>query len=135
MTLLAQLPDALDDALRNNHLAQPPIIITSTFFPISVNAMYANVAGKGRVKSVRYRAWRAAAGWDCKRKGSVHGPYDLTIVLSDNKRRGDASNFVKGLEDLLVEHGIVDDDRFCHKVSVEWGALPAGGWRAEVTAA
>ena len=31
--------------------------------PPSVNALFANVAGEGRVRSARYKQWATAAGW------------------------------------------------------------------------
>jgi hypothetical protein len=35
-----------------------------SYMPPSVNTIYANVPGKGRVKSARYKTWLKAAGWD-----------------------------------------------------------------------
>lgn len=84
--------------------------------PPSTNSLFANVEGKGRVRSARYRTWSNAAGWDLKAQRVVKfdGPVYLTIAIGKLPRNADMSNRVKALEDLLVEHGIIPGD------NVEW---------------
>lgn len=92
-------------------------------FPVSVNAMYANnlKSGKGRRKSARYMTWARAAGWDiCNQKQQpIRGWYNIRILLteSDNRRR-DPGNFEKGVSDLLVNHGLVEDDSLCVDMNI-----------------
>lgn len=109
------------------------IVVQSDHFPISTNALFANVAGRGRVRTKRYKDWAAAAGWDCNGKGSISGPFELRLVLSRRKRRKgqDLSNLVKCVEDLLVAHGIVEDDSLNEKITLAWGDCT--GFYAEVT--
>ncbi len=38
-----------------------------------------------------------------------------------NKKRRDLDNLLKAPNDLLVEHGIIEDDSLIHRISAEWG--------------
>ena len=91
------------------------MIILTLPFPVSVNAMYANKA-RGRTKSERYMTWARAAGWElqAQRQKPIHGWYTLTLFLyeADNRRR-DPGNMEKAVSDLLVTHGLIDDDSYC----------------------
>jgi Holliday junction resolvase RusA-like endonuclease len=84
--------------------------------PPSTNTLYANVAGRGRIKSERYRTWLQAAGWDMK--AAKIKPFTVPVYLSITigKLRGgsDISNRIKAVEDLLVIHGVIPDD------SIKW---------------
>lgn len=91
--------------------------------PPSVNGLYANVPGKGRVKSARYRTWLNAAGW-CLKEGrpkKVKGEYVLWLWCErPDERKRDLFNLVKAVEDLLVEHGVVEDDSQCIAGHLYW---------------
>jgi crossover junction endodeoxyribonuclease RusA len=105
-------------------------------FPPTTNSLFANVPGRGRVRTQRYRTWAVAAGWDLKAQQpqSIEGDFILEIILGrPDKRRRDASNFIKAVEDLLVEHRIVEDDCLAQKVSIAWGDVQ--GCQAIVRAA
>jgi Holliday junction resolvase RusA-like endonuclease len=100
------------------------IKIESTYFPPSTNSLFANVAGRGRVRTKRYREWAAAAGWDLQGKGSIPGPFVIDIILSRKKRRSNAdldNHGTKAILDLLVSHKIIEDDSLAEKISIEWG--------------
>lgn len=94
-------------------------------FPISVNAMFAD--GKTRRhKSQRYADWILEAGYALNRQKPVpvKGPFQITYELQeghDNRRR-DAFNFEKGVTDLLVAHGVIeeDNDLFLREGRVTW---------------
>jgi crossover junction endodeoxyribonuclease RusA len=91
--------------------------------PPSVNSLYANVPGKGRVKSKRYRTWLNAAGWALKeqRPKRVSGDYVLWLWCErPDKRRRDLGNLEKPVSDLLVEHGVVGDDSQCMAIHLYW---------------
>lgn len=96
-------------------------------FPVSVNAMYRNLTIKGkprRAKSERYRIWEQAAGWDIAQQKPVpvKGPYQITLILTrPDGRRRDAFNLEKGVSDLLVKHGIIEDDALMEVGTVRWG--------------
>lgn len=109
------------------------ITVESEHFPVSVNALFANVAGRGRVKTKRYKDWQQAAGWDANGKGTIKGPFELRLILSRKKRRKgqDLSNLVKCVEDLLVTHGIVEDDSLNERLVLAWGDCK--GFHAEVS--
>ena len=97
------------------------MIILTLPFPVSVNEMYRNKL-KGRAKSERYMIWARAAGWELKaqRQKPIHGSYTMTLCLyeADNRRR-DPDNFVKGVSDLLVTHGLIDDDHLCSSMHID----------------
>lgn len=101
--------------------------IETEHLPPSTNHLYANVPGRGRVKSKRYVTWKNAAGWDMNGKGSVKGPYIMLITIDRKFRHklSDLSNRVKALEDLLQEHGVIENDNLCEDLRVRWG--DAGG--------
>lgn len=81
-------------------------------WPPSVNGMYANAPGKGRIKSKRYRAWETEAGWELRRQHppKFTTPVHMMIVFGQKSGRWDMSNFVKPIEDFLVSHDIIPDD-------------------------
>lgn len=88
-------------------------VVTLPISP-SVNAMYVNVPGKGRVKSAKAKAWTTKAGWWLKTarlRPLPPGPYAVKITVS-TRLRGDADNRVKATLDLLVKHGLTPDDRY-----------------------
>jgi crossover junction endodeoxyribonuclease RusA len=91
--------------------------------PPSVNGLYANIPGRGRVKSARYRTWLNAAGWKLaeQKPKKVAGDYQLWIWAErpDNRRR-DLGNLEKPISDLLVVHGVVTDDSRCAELHVYW---------------
>lgn len=93
--------------------------------PPSTNHLYANVPGKGRVKSDRYRTWCQASGWDLKlqRPGRIEGEVELIIDMERTSSLSDISNRIKALEDLLVEHGVIEDDRHVVKVTIGWAPI------------
>lgn len=94
-------------------------------YPPSVNTMFLNAAGKGRVKSDKYKAWRTESLWRLKEQKirPVSGEISIWIgLVKPDKRRADASNRIKAVEDLLVAGGIIpdDDDRYVRRISAEW---------------
>jgi len=94
--------------------------------PPSVNGLYRNVAGRGRVKTRKYEAWCSAAGWELEiqRAGQIKGPYEAAITLPPV--RGDIDNRAKALLDLLVAHGVTGDDRLCRSLTVKRAGT--GSW-------
>ena len=82
-------------------------------FPISVNAMFADGVSR-RVKSQRYCDWIMEAGLQMNRQRPkpIDGPVTLLIELQEiqDGRKRDCTNFVKGPEDLLVSHQLINGD-------------------------
>lgn len=99
--------------------------------PPSVNALFANVAGKGRVRSAKYRQWATAAGWMLQSQRALWPaieagkPYSVALNLPRNYR-SDIDNAAKGPIDLLVSLGIVPDDRLMVDLHITKRG-PAGG--------
>ncbi len=83
--------------------------------PPSVNGLYANVPGKGRVRSERYRIWANAAGW-AMRAGegrarswdTIKGPIAIEII--NGNCRQDLDNSIKAPLDLLTDMAVIVDD-------------------------
>lgn len=94
--------------------------------PPSVNAMFVerrrsrNGKSGGRTITEEYRRWREAAGklLMVARLPKILGRIDVDIELPANMR-GDIDNRVKPLIDLLVAHGLIDDDRHVWRITVE----------------
>ena len=94
--------------------------------PPSVNNLFANVAGRGRVRSARYGAWSNAAAWAMKTEGGrartwalIETPVEVEIGLG--AIRGDIDNRAKGCLDLLVKMAVIKDDSLVHKLILERG--------------
>ena len=93
-------------------------------FPPSVNGLYRNARGRGRVKTDRYAAWINSAGWALKahrNRSPVKGRVVLHIMYErKDRRKRDLSNLVKAVEDLLVAHKIIEDDSLVEQLSLAW---------------
>ena len=100
--------------------------------PPSVNSLYRNVPGKGRVKTQRYHTWLNAAGWAIKeaKPEAVRGDYIMTLICQrPDRRRRDLGNTLKAIEDILVEHGIITDDSLAADIHLYWVGV---GYECEV---
>ena len=111
------------------------IVIETVHVAPSVNALFGtNWSTKKRFATKPYEDWQKAAGWDFNGKGHIAGEYRLVVTI--DKRavgvRSDLSNRIKAIEDLLVKHGIVDDDHLCVHLAALWQPLPNRGMRIEV---
>lgn len=109
------------------------MITLSIPLPPSVNALFANVQGRGRIKTDRYKTWLNAAGWDVlqQRQQPIKGDVTLEILAGrPDRRRRDVSNLIKAAEDLLVRHGLIEDDSKVMSLSIAWA--PIEGCRVTV---
>jgi len=97
--------------VERRRIASRDEIVFSVPLPPSVNNLFINVPGKGRIKTRRYRDWIKEAGWSLQtsRPGYILGPVKVEIVLP-NKSRLDTDNAVKPVLDLCVRHRLIDDD-------------------------
>ena len=90
----------------------------------STNNLYIT-RGKKRIVSPRYRAWREAAGKEliAQKPMPVAGIFDLFLYIEwPDKRRRDLDNCgLKACLDLLVSHGLVEDDSLCHAIHIYRG--------------
>lgn len=90
--------------------------------PPSTNNLFANSKAGGRFKTKSYRAWLAEAGWQLATQARRQFPGDVTLEMRFGPRQpnADCSNKIKAVEDILVTHGVLVDDRHVVKVSAEW---------------
>lgn len=91
--------------------------------PPSVNALYRNVRGVGRVRATGYRRWIISAGaYGITQKppgGFPHFARDFeVVVLIPAKTRGDVDNRAKATLDLLTAWQIISDDRHAQAVTI-----------------
>lgn len=96
-------------------------------FPPSVNTMFVNVTGKGRVKSAEYKSWTRAALWELKAQKAkpVSGEVSISIgLVAPSRQPMDCDNRIKPILDALTAGGILkqDDNRYVRRVSAEWVA-------------
>lgn len=102
-------------------------------FPVPLSDLYRNARGPGRAKTKRYQTWARAAGWELKaqKPPKMEGPVALEIAVERpvnkdgtvSRKKRDLSNLIKGVEDLLVDHGIIEDDSLVEDLRIRW-ALP-----------
>lgn len=104
------------------------VLVLNLPLPPSTNKLYANVPGKGRVRTREYRRWSSAAlsySWLSKPQGGFphfEGAFDIQITLP-LKMRGDITNRIKAVEDWLKKPaGIVSDDKHTHRAVVARGS-------------
>ena len=95
--------------------------------PPPVNRLFANVPGKGRVKTREYREWIKTAGWEvaAQRPGYISGPVKVDIILPLNDR-ADVDSRIKASLDLAVRLNIIDDDaaRVIHGLNLSYDNTP-----------
>lgn len=85
------------------------IELTFSKAPPSVNNLFFNRA-KGRGVTPQYRSWKQDAGWELKsqKQKPIHGP--VSVMATFEEGRADLDNLSKPTLDLLVSHGLIDDD-------------------------
>lgn len=90
--------------------------------PPSLNNIYINVRGRGRVKSRAYRRWRDSTVFVLR---ALHLPvFDARVaveIVLPRAIRGDADNRTKACLDALQAAGIVTNDRLCDPIHIGRG--------------
>lgn len=103
--------------------------------PLSVNNLFFNVPGKGRVKTKAYENWQQTAIkeiWaQVRADRRLGGKVEVTIALP-RKCRLDIDNACKPLLDALVYSRRIDDDRNVERLTITRGAP---GERVSITVA
>ena len=93
-------------------------------FPPSVNGMFTNVRGRGRVPTKRYKLWRDEASFMLMQQPTIkfEGRADIIISLSKGRSNSDCDNYIKAVLDCLVTNGILEDDSkpFVRSVTSRW---------------
>jgi crossover junction endodeoxyribonuclease RusA len=89
--------------------------LTTLPIPPTMNHAFSQNKQGRRFVSPEYRTWRDIAGQCLKHnhpnirkiEGKIRAVYEYNF--GDNRKR-DLANFEKGVSDLLVEHGVINDD-------------------------
>ena len=94
-------------------------------FPPSVNNLFLNVRGRGRVPSARYRDWRQAASTSARAQqpAPVEGRVSLSFDFrAPDRRLRDLDNLLKAPIDLLVSEGLIgaDNNSVVRELRARW---------------
>jgi crossover junction endodeoxyribonuclease RusA len=106
-------------------------------FPCSVNTAFAtDFKTKRRFRSKAYNKWHKRATdslWGQKLDFYGDSIVKLEIAFKrPDKRRRDLSNFIKVVEDFLVEMKIIEDDSQIHHLTAYWSDDDFNGARVGV---
>lgn len=99
--------------------SRPAAVSLVLTLPPSVNVIWNNVGGK-YLKSLNYKHWQDAAGWEMttqararKLPGGFHA-----LVTVPLKMRGDIDNRAKAVFDLLKKQGVIVDDKHLNRLGI-----------------
>ncbi|HEU5019659.1 MAG TPA: RusA family crossover junction endodeoxyribonuclease [Pseudolabrys sp.] len=100
--------------------------------PPSVNQMFRNVRGKGRVKTGHYEAWSAAAATSMRLQQvqPVTGPVLVIFGVERHSLAADIDNRIKAMLDAIVKAKIIRDDSDVTAFAAAW--LPSANGLAHV---
>jgi Holliday junction resolvase RusA-like endonuclease len=94
--------------------------------PISVNNLYSNVKGRGRVTTKKYADWKGRAERMLSFQSPLPrftGPVEITYFVGEKGVGGmDAGNVEKAATDALVSAGVIKDDsrKWLRSVQIIW---------------
>lgn len=117
----ADRPFAVDSHVRIVNVVDLP-------FPPSINRIWRASKIDRITKSVEYKEWQRradvtviAARTHLKTR-IIIGSFEAYIIFDHKKRRGDLDNYVKVVLDWAQSRNMIANDKFCEKLTVEWGA-------------
>ena len=97
--------------------------------PPSANKLFANVPGKGRVKTKAYKTWQRNAILSIfaqvRADRRIGGAVGLSICVPSGMR-GDLDNRIKATIDALVASNRIDDDKHVQSIIILRGGADAG---------
>lgn len=128
-------PDLPPAAIGHNG---PPSIVLDLPLPTSTNRIWRRghsrrTGNTWTYLSKSYQNWKVKA--EAALKGQrpamtlerIDGPFDLHLVITRAKRfKLDLDNRIKAALDFCVQSGLIEDDKFQNRVTVEWGKAPMG---------
>lgn len=93
--------------------------------PPSLNAAYANGRGKGargRFATAALRDWKGEAAVALARQNWSPVPGEVIVLMNVERRSmvADLDNRIKPALDLLVKHGVIEDDRHVTAIAAAW---------------
>ena len=94
-------------------------------FPPPRDQLFLHGEERSRVRTTRYKEWRAYAASAVLRQQArcIVGPAQVTLTLEEKPGRRDADQFLDAVLACLCENGIVSGDRSVRRVTVQWGAV------------
>lgn len=99
-------------------------VFTLPSLPPPLSACFTNVARNGRAATQIYRDWTISALWAIKAQrvkpvlGNVTVHYQMQ---RPSRRKMDLANREKGLSDVMVKAGIIEDDSRIIDLRLSWG--------------
>lgn len=102
------------------------IFTVSLPIPPSVNNLFSNVPGKGRVKTKAYTDWIAKAfaainREECSSPGvSLSGAVCVVMEINRSHAGRDIDNCIKPIIDALVKRGVIINDTHVSSVTACW---------------
>lgn len=104
------------------HMPPRPLVLP---FPLSVNNLFQNVKGRGRVPTKRYEEWKreAALVLMSQRPKKHAGPVHVSIELCPpDRRKRDLDNTLKCILDALTSSQIIvaDDSTILRSLEAKW---------------
>ncbi len=102
--------------------------------PPSVNSIWRSKTNPRSGKpsfylDLKYKRWKLVAEgvyWTMTGKTTFVGPVRVSVTLNEAKRRGDADNRLKAINDFLQRVGIVINDNQVVECAIKWGTAPKG---------
>jgi crossover junction endodeoxyribonuclease RusA len=93
--------------------------------PPSLNNIFANGAGGGRVKTKAYKAWRNAAAWEIKlqRVPLIEGDVVVHLTIERPNAASDIDNRLKPIFDCMQTAGVIKNDRHVVELHAKWGTV------------
>lgn len=100
--------------------------------PPSVNQLFKNLPGKGRVKTDKYFDWRAFAVTAIRRQqpAAITGRVVILFGVERLSLSADIDNRIKAMLDAMCEARVIADDKFVTAFAISW--LPAANGLAHV---
>jgi crossover junction endodeoxyribonuclease RusA len=99
-------------------------VITLDAMPPPLSACYKNAAGRGRVKTQRYKVWENRHLMiNPQLRGAVKFTTAVRVhigIIRPDKRKRDLDNLLKPICDLLVAGRVLADDSLIHELSIRW---------------
>jgi len=93
--------------------------------PLSVNKAF---QGR-RFKSPEYKSYEEECLWLLKGNEKVSGWVEVTYHFHiKNFKRVDVGNYEKLISDIIVKAGLIDDDRFIKKMTLEKHQIEKDEW-------
>lgn len=124
MTALAQISEGrAGRSGQGDGAGLVPVAVSFTIpVPPSVNNIFRNLPGRGRVKTHDYNDWQAFALTHIRQQAvaPVSGRVVVTFGVERASNTADIDNRIKAMLDTIVEAGIIEDDKLVTAFAAAW---------------